>query len=100
VGQGRVEAATLFNTSMDWAMGRMVEDSGCGVSFGDIRVTNLDFADDAFTFAETLELLVGALETLSSEQETLSSEQEPLGLKMSWVKTKIQFLNDSLGGYG
>ena len=71
-------------------MGRMVEDSGCGVSFGDVRVTDLDFADDAVTFAETLELLVGAL-------ETLSFELEPLGLKVSWVKTKIQVFNDSLG---
>ena len=43
-----------FSTHMDWAMGRMVEDSGCGVSFGDLRVTNLDFADDAVTFAKTL----------------------------------------------
>ena len=68
----------------------MVEDSGCGVSFGDVRVTDLDFADDAVTFAEMLELLVGAL-------ESLSSELEPLGLKVSWVKTKIQVFNDSLG---
>ena len=93
VGQGRVEAPTLFNTCMDWAMGRMVEDSGCGVSFGDVRVTDLDFADDAVTFAETLELLVGAL-------ESLSSELEPLGLKVSWVKTKIQVFNDSVGVAG
>ena len=90
VGQGRVEAPTLFNTCMDWAMGRMVEDSGCGVSFGDVRVTDLDYADDAVTFAETLGLLVGAL-------ETLSSELEPLGLKVSWIKTKIQVFGDSLG---
>ena len=89
VGQGRVEAPTLFNTCMDWAMGRMVEESDCGVSFGDVRVTDFDFADDAVTFAETLELLVDAL-------ETLSSELEPLGLKVSWIKTKIQVFGDSL----
>ena len=38
VGQRRVEAPTLFSTCMDWAMGRMVEESGCGVSFGDVEV--------------------------------------------------------------
>ena len=89
VGQGRVEAPTLFNTCMDWGMGRMVEASGCGVSFGDVKITDLDFADDAVIFAETLELLVGAL-------ETLGSELEPLGLKVSWIKTKIQVFGGSL----
>ena len=70
-------------------MRRMVEASGCGVSFGDVRLTDLDFADDAVIFAEMLELLVGAL-------ETLSSELEPLGLKVSWIKTKIQIFSSSL----
>ena len=32
--------------------------------------------------------------------ESLSSELEPLGLKVSWVKTKIQVFNDSLGVAG
>ena len=81
VGQG-----TLFN--IVWT--ELVEDSGCKVSFGDVRFSNLDFARDAVTFAETLELLVGAL-------EPLSSELEPLGLKVSFVKTKIRVFNDSLG---
>ena len=49
------------------------------MSFGNVKVTDFDFADDAVTFAETL---VDAL-------ETLSSELEPLGLKVSWIKTKI-----------
>ena len=81
VGQG-----TLFN--IVWT--ELVEDSGCKVSFGDVRFSNLDFARDAVTFAETLELLVGAL-------EPLSSELEPLGLKVSFVKTKIRVFNDSCG---
>ena len=51
VGQGRVEAPTIFNICMDWGMGRMVEASGCGVSFGDVKITDLDFADDAVIFA-------------------------------------------------
>ena len=32
--------------------------------------------------------------------ESLSSELEPLGLKVSWVRTKIQVFNDSLGVAG
>ena len=55
----------------------------CGVSWGDARITDLDFADDIAIFAETLEALVTAL-------DTLSIESRPLGLKVSWIKTKIQ----------
>ena len=89
VGQGRVEAPALFNTCMDRALGRMVDASGCCVSFGDVQISDLDFADDAVIFAETLEVLVGAL-------EGLSAELEPLGLGISWVKTKIQVFNETL----
>ena len=32
-----------------------MKESGCGVSFGDVEPTDFDFADDAVTFAETLE---------------------------------------------
>ena len=34
-------------------------------------------------FAETLDILLGAL-------EVLNEESEPLGLRVSWIKTKIQ----------
>ena len=64
-------------------MDRAIGGSGCGVSFGEVRITDLDFADDAVIFAETLDVLIMAL-------ETLSEEAEPLGLRVSWVKTKIQ----------
>ena len=40
-------------------------------------------------FVETLDILLGAL-------EVLSEESEPLGLRVSWVKTKIQAFNDIL----
>ena len=46
--------STLFNTCMDHVMGRM---SGCEVSFGTVRITDLDFADDAVIFAEKTEVL-------------------------------------------
>ena len=83
VRQGCVLAPSLFSTCMDWIMDRVVGGSGCGASFGDVRITDLDFADDAVIFAETLDVLTVTL-------ETLSEEAEPLGLRVSWIKTKIQ----------
>ena len=54
-----------------------------------VKISDLDFADDAVIFAETLDILLGAL-------EVLNEELEPLGLRVSWVKTKIQAFNDLL----
>ena len=48
-----------------------------------------DFADDAVIFAETLDIPLGAL-------QVLNEESEPLGIRVSWVKTKIQAFNDTL----
>ena len=70
-------------------MGRMLERSSCGASFGIIKISDLDFADDAVIFAETSDILLGALEVLNEESESL-------GLRVSWVKTKIQAFNDLL----
>ena len=78
-----------FQHCMDWIMGRMSERSSCGASFGNVKISDLDFADDAVIFAETLDILLGAL-------EMLNEESEPLGLRVSWVKTKIQAFNDIL----
>ena len=41
----------------------MSERSSCGASFGNVKISDLDFADDAVVLAETLDILVGALET-------------------------------------
>ena len=76
-------APTLFSTCMDLILGRMSERSSCGASFGNVKISDLDFADDANIFAETLEILLGALKVLNEESESL-------GLRVSWVKTKIQ----------
>ena len=54
----------------------MLENSGCGGSFGTVRITDLDFADDAVIFAKTTEVLVEAF-------ESLSEEAVPLGLRVS-----------------
>ena len=80
---------TLFSTCMDWILRRMLERSSCGASFGNVNISDLDFADDAVIFAETLDILLGALKVLNEETELL-------GLLVSWVKTKIQDFNDIL----
>ena len=89
VPQGCVLAPTLFSICIDWLLGRMSERSSCGASFGNVKISDLDFADDAVIFAENLVILLGAL-------EVLNEESEPLGLRVSWVKTKIQAFNDIL----
>ena len=89
VHQGCVLAPTLFSACIDWILGRMAERSSCGASFGNVKISDVDFADDAVIFAETLDILWGAL-------EMLNEESEPLGLRVSSVKTKIQAFNDIL----
>ena len=83
VRQGCVLAPSLFNTCMDWVLGKVADQSRCGASVGNTKVTDLDFADDAVLLAESLEVLVMAL-------EALHEEAKPLGLKVSWTKTKVQ----------
>ena len=70
---------------MDWILGRMSERSSCGTLVRNVKISDLDFADDAVILVETLDVLIGAL-------EALNEESEPLGLLVSWVKTKIQAL--------
>ena len=67
----------------------MSESSSCGALFGNVKISDVDFADDAVIFAETLDILLGALKVLNEESESL-------GLLVSWVKTKIQAFNDIL----
>jgi len=89
VCQGCVLAPTLFSACTDWILGRMLERSSCGASFRNVKISDLDYADDEVIFAEILDILLGGL-------EVLNEELEPLGLWVSWVKTKIQAFNDVL----
>ena len=63
--------------------------SRAGSVFGTVRITDLHIVDDAVIFAETTEVLAGAL-------DSLSEEAEPLGLRVSWIKNKVQAFGDIL----
>ena len=91
VRQGCVLAPTLFNTCMDWILERMMMQDPCGVSVGEVKISDFDFADDVALLDEVLDTLVLSL-------DALSRVAEPLGLKVSWVKTKIQAFGDLLDG--
>ena len=67
--QGCVLAPTLFSTCMNWILGRMSDRSSCGALFGNVKISDLDFTDDAVIIAETLEILLVALELLNDESE-------------------------------
>ena len=62
---------------MDHVLGRMSERAESGVSFGTVRITDLDFADDAGIFAGTTEILADAFETLN--------EEATLKLRVAWI---------------
>ena len=83
VRQGCVLAPSLFGACMDRVMEGAVGRGFSGVSFGNERFTDLDFADDAVIFAETMGELTVFL-------DALARESEGLGLRVSWAKTKIQ----------
>ena len=77
---GYVLSPTLFCSCLDWILGRMLESSSCGASFGNVKISDLDFTNYSVILAEMLDILMGAL-------EVLNEESEPLGLLVSWVKT-------------
>ena len=74
--RGCVLAPTLFSTCMDWILGRMSERLSCSASLGNVKISDLDFADDTVIFAETQDILLTSL-------EVLNEESEPLGLRVS-----------------
>ncbi|XP_069972971.1 uncharacterized protein [Penaeus vannamei] len=80
---GKVLACILLRRIRDHLLRHQ---SHCGATLGNIKVTDLDFADD-----ESFETLVVTL-------DALSNEAKPLGLEVSWTKTKIQDFGDLLYG--
>ena len=88
------EAGTpsLFNTCMDWVLGRVLDQSHVAVEHLSATPISLifSFANDAVIFAESLEVLMMAFEALHEEAKTL-------GLQVSWPKTKVQMFGGLLG---
>ena len=77
VRQGCILAPSLFNTCMNWILGRVEDQNHCGASFGNTIITDFSlFVDDALIFTESLEIMVMAL-------EALYKEAKPLGLQVS-----------------
>ena len=89
VHQGYVLAPILFSICMDWILGRMSERASCCASCGNVKISDIDFTDDAAIFPETLDILLVVL-------QALIEESEPLGLQVSWVITKILAFIDIL----
>ena len=78
--------------SLGCVLGRMSEKSGCVVSSGTVRITDLDFADDAVVFSEITEVTRLSPEAL----ELLSEKAKPLGFRLCWITTKVQKFGDIL----
>ena len=72
--QGCILAPTLFNTCIDWILARATVQSQCGATLGNIKVTDLDFAND---------ILILSLETLVVALDAFNNEAKPLGLEVS-----------------
>ena len=71
-------------------LGRISEKSSCVALIGSVKISDLDFVDDAVIFAETLHIFLGAL-------KVLNEESEPLGLRVSLVKSNIQAFTEFFG---
>ena len=60
-----------------------MDQSHCGASVGNTKITDHVFIDDVVIFAESLEALVMAF-------KVLHEETKPLGLQVFWPKSKVQ----------
>ena len=54
-----------------------------------VRIIDIDIADDA-------NILAGKMEVLAVALDSLSEDAEPFGLRVSWIKTKVQAFGDIL----
>ncbi|XP_069995846.1 uncharacterized protein [Penaeus vannamei] len=76
VRQGCVLAPTLFYTCMDWILGRAIVQCQCGATLGNIKVNDLDVADDVAILAKSLESLVTKIQDVGDLLEPVQSDQE------------------------
>jgi len=83
VRQGCVLAPTLFCTAIDWIMNNI--SSELGVTVGEHRFDDLDYADDALLIVDSEEQTVPVLKRFEKLAKTV-------GMHPSWSKTKTQNL--------
>ena len=83
---GNVRGVFLFNNFNTYMNHVMLENSGCGLSFRTVQITDFDFVDDAMIFAKTS----GFIRAI----ESFSGEAEPQGLRVSVIEIKVQAFGD------
>jgi hypothetical protein len=81
VRQGCILAPDLFCSCFDWIM--ELCSNSFGVSVGNVRFTDIDYADDAVLFAEGPDKWRAALNSFEAAAGSV-------GLHPNWLKTKIQ----------
>lgn len=86
VRQGCVAAPDLFNCVIDHLMTQVCEQV-TGVSFGNLHLADLEYADDTTLFSNSLQHLSSAL-------TIYQTEAAKLGLQVSWQKTKLMYIGD------
>lgn len=82
---GNEAGIQLFNTCLDWILGRAVGKNHCGPSIESSKVNDLVFANDAAMITECLESLV-LLKRQCTRQQKLWNSRSPR------TKTKYRYL--------
>ena len=81
VRQRCVLAPALFLVAIDWILGRLAPE--VGITVGHYHFTDLAYADDAA-------ILMSDQLQADSVLQSFNAFAVPLGLKLSWLKTKLQ----------
>ena len=76
---------------MNWILGRMPERSSCVALFRNVKISDLDFTDDAIIFAETLDIISWTLEVLNEE-----SEESDYGFPGSKLRSRLSMTSSML----
>jgi len=83
VRQGCVLALALFCRAMDYIMDRISRKDG--IQVGQLTFTDIDYTDD-------VALLVDKEESFCTALAAMDEEASKFGLRVSWIKTKLQNL--------
>lgn len=89
VRQGCILVPLLFNTCLDWIIGKVVHESFCRASAGNIKVTDLVHVDNPALLKEMLEVLLLAVKPSPWNLCLLCQNQGPIfwGLSGWWFSS-------------